>query len=721
MAKRNGIWILILAGMLSLIFGAASQCQAPQTQTAPPFPANATFTAGWSPSYSYDQSSSGLTFKMLGGTNFACGSLVNYAGGSVTLSASATNFVYLDTTAACVPAVSTTTFALGMQVPLYIVTTSSSTVTAISDVKTMFQKPSTSSGSGLTSFNGRTTAAATLLVSDVNALGTISNPTTGNAQTATALAATPSQCSGGEAAGGIAANGNAQGCFTPSGGSSTGVIHTGVGPPSQGTAATLTHIQDASNVIGGSGTTVPFGSNVTSGDLIVVLQNGEDGMTDTRTPTDTLGTTFQLLGTAASTGTPLIALWGGIAPSSGADTVSWDATGADNPTTAIDEISGALLGIDVSSPPVFDSLSPSTSLTPRIAGDLIIGFGAWGFPGSAVTFTPGSGFILGGNFTGNADSDPLANEYILGGTASPTTVNISVTPGTTEDAAFAGVAIFAQHSGSVGNDGDFYLDSSTGFLYGPRTNGIYLRFASSSSGTGLGVVQVDGTTIINRNGIITAPPGSGPIFNQYTFVADIGSTPAASITSPAITVTASDLLTVECNTGSIVTDSLGNSYSTPAVGSGVGVQISWVISASSGSDAFTCTPPSAEAFQSMVVLDFSATGVTLNTSASTANTGNGQSFGPFVVSFGPTFTTTQRTLDILCETVSSNSDAFSPWMVGPGFGILAGVSASALGGSAESACEYEIVPNASQSSPSNGMLYGGNTNANSNVVIAINY
>jgi hypothetical protein len=71
--------------------------------------------------------------------------LVNYAGGSVTLTASATNFVYLDTTASCVPAVSPTTFALSTQVPLYVVTTSSSTVTAISDVKTMFQKPSTGS------------------------------------------------------------------------------------------------------------------------------------------------------------------------------------------------------------------------------------------------------------------------------------------------------------------------------------------------------------------------------------------------------------------------------------------------------------------------------------------------------------------------------------------------------------------------------------------------
>lgn len=47
----------------------------------------------------------------------------------------------------------------------------------------------------------------------------ITSDTSGNAATASALAANPTNCSAGQAAAGIAANGDAEGCFTPSGGS----------------------------------------------------------------------------------------------------------------------------------------------------------------------------------------------------------------------------------------------------------------------------------------------------------------------------------------------------------------------------------------------------------------------------------------------------------------------------------------------------------------------
>lgn len=70
-------------------------------------------------------------------------------------------------------------------------------------------------GGGVTTFNTRS-GAVTLSTGDVNAVGTISNSTTGNASTASAaatassLAATPTQCSGATpVASGVAANGNA--------------------------------------------------------------------------------------------------------------------------------------------------------------------------------------------------------------------------------------------------------------------------------------------------------------------------------------------------------------------------------------------------------------------------------------------------------------------------------------------------------------------------------
>ena len=131
-----------LHGLAIITFLVASACglsaQQPSTFNDPIFSANAKYVQGWTPSYAYDQSSSGLTFKMFGGTNFACGSLAYYSGGSLALTANSTNYVYLDTTASCIPAFNTTGFTLTSQSPLYIVTTGASNVTNISDVKTMF-------------------------------------------------------------------------------------------------------------------------------------------------------------------------------------------------------------------------------------------------------------------------------------------------------------------------------------------------------------------------------------------------------------------------------------------------------------------------------------------------------------------------------------------------------------------------------------------------------
>jgi len=71
---------------------------------------------------------------------------------------------------------------------------------------------------GVTTFNTRV-GAVTLTAADVNALGPLTNSTSGNAATATALAATPTLCSTGSAPTGVLANGNATGCATIGGGS----------------------------------------------------------------------------------------------------------------------------------------------------------------------------------------------------------------------------------------------------------------------------------------------------------------------------------------------------------------------------------------------------------------------------------------------------------------------------------------------------------------------
>jgi hypothetical protein len=103
---------------------------------------------------------------------------------------------------------------------------------------------------GVSSFNTRT-GAVTLNASDVDAVGAITNSTSGNSATSTsatsaaALSSTPTNCGAGVAATGVAANGNAVGCFTPSGsGSVSGQVQNVV--PLGGSSATA--ITAASNL-----------------------------------------------------------------------------------------------------------------------------------------------------------------------------------------------------------------------------------------------------------------------------------------------------------------------------------------------------------------------------------------------------------------------------------------------------------------------------------------
>jgi hypothetical protein len=85
-----------------------------------------------------------------------CGSplaAVTYPGGTLTLSAGTTNFVYLDPTASCVPASNTTGFDIG-QIPIAVVVTNASTITAVNDVRSFFSPPITLDSTGRSFFKG---------------------------------------------------------------------------------------------------------------------------------------------------------------------------------------------------------------------------------------------------------------------------------------------------------------------------------------------------------------------------------------------------------------------------------------------------------------------------------------------------------------------------------------------------------------------------------------
>src|SRR6185437_14283426 len=77
----------------------------------------------------------------------------------LTMSASATNYVYLDTSASCAPAAKTTTFTAS-DIPIAEVVAGTSSITSISDVRTPFVTPGSGSGGSGTVTDGSGTATA---------------------------------------------------------------------------------------------------------------------------------------------------------------------------------------------------------------------------------------------------------------------------------------------------------------------------------------------------------------------------------------------------------------------------------------------------------------------------------------------------------------------------------------------------------------------------------
>jgi hypothetical protein len=103
--------------------------------------ANAKRGDGVAPGY-WPTPGSGLTLNLSMG-NALCGNPskpVTYAGGTLNMKAGATNYVYLDPASTCVPASNTSGFEAG-QIPIAVVATNASTITAVNDVRGALSHP----------------------------------------------------------------------------------------------------------------------------------------------------------------------------------------------------------------------------------------------------------------------------------------------------------------------------------------------------------------------------------------------------------------------------------------------------------------------------------------------------------------------------------------------------------------------------------------------------
>ena len=238
--------------LLSFTLHPFAFAQQPQAQAGQQiFPVNAKFVQGFGPGY-WPTAGPNLTLNLAPGTAFCSNVIHTYAGGTLMLAASATNYVYLNTSNNCAPASNTTGFS-ATTIPIAMVVTTSTTIASITDVRTMFVS---SSGSGSVTSVGMTgdgiifspsvsgspvnsngTLVPQLLTQTPNTVlagpgsglaatptfrplapadlpATISSSTTGNAATATALASTPAQCITNNWATGISTSGNAN-CLQP--------------------------------------------------------------------------------------------------------------------------------------------------------------------------------------------------------------------------------------------------------------------------------------------------------------------------------------------------------------------------------------------------------------------------------------------------------------------------------------------------------------------------
>jgi hypothetical protein len=140
--NKKSLYMFTIATLLVTIASGAFG-QNPQTQTAPIYSVNAKYVNGTAPGYA-PTAGTGLALNLGSGTVNCNGSLHTYTGGTISLTASTTNYVYLNVSASCAPAVKTSSFAPS-DIPLAVVVAGPSTITSITDDRAAL---TTGSGAG---------------------------------------------------------------------------------------------------------------------------------------------------------------------------------------------------------------------------------------------------------------------------------------------------------------------------------------------------------------------------------------------------------------------------------------------------------------------------------------------------------------------------------------------------------------------------------------------
>lgn len=246
-----------------------------------------------------------------------------------------------------------------------------------------------------------------------------------------------------------------------SGGGST--ILTGTTDPwASGTPATVANAQ-SKVALGLSATTT---SNVTAGNLLVVAAGWAAGSAGSPVCTDTLGTSYTLRGIQLHDDGAVLAVFSGIAPSTGGCTVTVSSTsGTSFSQTAISEFSGAQDVIDVSAFSKGNGTTQTATLTTTVSKTLL--YAAIEGDHNTDTYSAASGYTRDNFING---SDAIATAWKQHSSSG------SISGGFTGGLNFYAlgfIAFWPFITGTPGSDGDFYINTTTKKMYGPKTSGSW--------------------------------------------------------------------------------------------------------------------------------------------------------------------------------------------------------------------------------------------------------
>jgi hypothetical protein len=237
---------------------------------------------------------------------------------------------------------------------------------------------------------------------------------------------------------------------------SVGVMRAGSGDPN----STPSFVQ-GKNIAGKVVTTT---AAVTAGNLLVVFVQTEASASLGSTPTDNLLTSYSLIASIPTGGTQVFgAVYAGIAPTSGICTVT-GTQGTSFARTSVGEYKNANATVDnfnsgTAVATLNVTISEANSLVVVVVGDF----------SSSSTFTPGANFTS--DFSANG-ADSAYYEHAVTSAIGTFAAAYTSTHGTAGNIEFA-IVFHPTGTTTVGQDGDFYIDSTNKKLYGPRTSGVY--------------------------------------------------------------------------------------------------------------------------------------------------------------------------------------------------------------------------------------------------------